>query len=417
MTTNHAGGGQVQAIQYRFSLAAFARTLLLRRAGLTSAAVGSSPLRLVRMPAPPLPGPDWLRVRLHLAGVCGSDLGLLRADLSPALSPFASFPAVLGHEGVGEVVAAGPEVPWPVGTRVVWDPFLGCRVRGLDPCPSCASGVPALCRRVTEGRFAPGLILGTCRDLPGTWSEEILLHESQVFPVPDDLDDARAVLVEPLAVAAHAVLKTPPPPGAPVFIVGAGTIGLMVVAALRILGFANPVAVAARHPRQAALARTLGADVVLPAGEGVAAVAHFLDEPVHKALDGTLVLKEGLPLVFDAVGTAQGLELALGAAGRGGTVNLVGSPGLLRRVDATAIWAREVTVTGSLGYGREHGHEGVHTFALVLDRLSRHPELPLAQLISHRLPLTEVRAALALLARPHGEVVKLVLTPEGSSER
>jgi threonine dehydrogenase-like Zn-dependent dehydrogenase len=407
----------VRGLEYRFSIPSYGKTLLLQKLGWRRLALTGAPLVLVERPRPPLPAPDWLRVAVRLAGVCGSDLGMLKATLSPVLSPFASFPAVMGHEGLGVIDEVGARLTLPVGARVVWDPFLGCHVRGLDPCPACARGVPALCSRTTEGRFAPAMILGTCRDLPGTWSEEVLLHESQVHLVPDAIPDDTAVLVEPLSVAAHAVLATPPAPGETVLVIGAGTIGLLTVAAIRLFDHTNRVVVLARHRRQGELAKALGADLVLSDREGVEGLAGALGLGLLKALDGKPVLADGVGLVFDAVGNPEGLRLALASAARGGRVNLVGSPGILARLDVTPVWTHEIRLTGSLGYGREEGMGGRHTFDLVLERLAERPDLPLPDLITHRLPLSHVREALALLAEPRTAVGKLLFVPEKEASR
>jgi hypothetical protein len=101
-------------------------------------------LSLDRYDPPPLPGSDWVRVRPLLAGVCGTDLGLLTGHASSILSPFASFPAVLGHEVVGAVEETGE--------RVVVDPIIGCVVRGLDPCRWCAAGAVPPPRRSSPPR-------------------------------------------------------------------------------------------------------------------------------------------------------------------------------------------------------------------------------------------------------------------------
>jgi Zn-dependent alcohol dehydrogenase len=95
---------------------------------------------------------------VRLAGVCGSDLALLFGKNSPRLSPFFSFPAVLGHEILGEVD----------GVRVAVNPTTSCRERGLSPCDACVRGHDNLCANAAEGPLAAGLI-GYNRDLPGGW--------------------------------------------------------------------------------------------------------------------------------------------------------------------------------------------------------------------------------------------------------
>ncbi len=399
----------IGSIIYRFSLISYARSLILQRIGCSTLAVTSSPLAYQRTPRPPLPGPDWVRVRMHLMGICGSDIGMLRATLSPQLSPFSSFPAVMGHEGVGEIVEVGPASAFSIGQRVVGDPFLGCVVRALTPCQPCAAGVPALCEHTTEGRFAPGMLLGTCRDLPGTWSEETLYHDSQLHLVPDGMADDQAVLVEPLAVAVHAVLSTPPRPGDHVLVVGDGTIGLLTVAALRLLGFDQPVDLVAHHPERADQARLLGATDVVLAQDGLSALASRLGARVVRALDRSEVMIGGADVVYDAVGTRTGLDLALCATRARGRLCLVGSPGNLAHLDLTAVWSRDVEVRGTLAYGHEPAYGGLHTFDLVIRLLQDGRLFPIQRLVSHRFPLSEVAQALATVAgKGAGRPVKVV---------
>ncbi|HEX2142619.1 MAG TPA: alcohol dehydrogenase catalytic domain-containing protein, partial [Candidatus Limnocylindria bacterium] len=141
---------------------------------------------LERYPPPPLPGPDWVRLRPLLSGVCGTDISLLTGHASAVLSPFASFPAVLGHEVVATVTESGTAAGVAAGTRVVLDPLLGCTVRGITPpCEWCAAGQPGLCLRTAEGGFAPGPMIGFCSDLPGGWSDEVVAHLSQLHVVPE----------------------------------------------------------------------------------------------------------------------------------------------------------------------------------------------------------------------------------------
>ena len=92
------------------------------------------------------------------------------------------------------------------------------------------------------------MLIGFCRDLPGGWSQEMIAHQSQVYAIPDEIPDRIAVLIEPFSVAIHAVLRDPPPDDAKVLIIGSGTIGLLVLAALRLLGKKCDVTVLARHP-------------------------------------------------------------------------------------------------------------------------------------------------------------------------
>src|ERR687890_443220 len=192
-----------------------------------------SPLQLEEIPEPELPTPYWVRIKPLLCGICGSDLGTLSAESSPYFSPIPSPPFVMGHEILGEVVEDNSG--FAVGERVVVEPALGCEVRGKEPpCAYCASGRYALCVNVAKGDISPGIQTGFCRDTGGGWSEGTLVaHPSQLYRVPDEVPDETAVIIEPLACAVHAALGAAPDPDDTTLVIGAGSVGLFTVAALR----------------------------------------------------------------------------------------------------------------------------------------------------------------------------------------
>src|SRR5207302_10086678 len=185
-------------------------------------------LHLVETDEPELPGPGWLRVLPNLSGICGSDTSAITGHASLYLDPLTSYPFVPGHEVMGELED---------GTRVVVEPALGCRVRGIEPqCPRCAEGRPGLCQNVTEGSLQVGLQTGYCASTGGGWGEVLVAHQSQLHEVPSRLSDEAAVLVEPFACCVHAALRGAPGPDDVVVVLGEGTIGLLPVGAVRVFG-------------------------------------------------------------------------------------------------------------------------------------------------------------------------------------
>jgi threonine dehydrogenase-like Zn-dependent dehydrogenase len=357
-------------------------------------------LGLSSYPVPALPGPDWVRVRPLLAGICGSDTSLLTGKASPILSPFASFPAILGHEVVGVVEEAGDSVAVRPGERVVVDPIISCYVRGLDPCPACLDGLPALCRHAADGSLSPGMLIGYCRDLPGAWSESMLAHASQLHRVPDGLSDEAAVLVEPLACSLHAVLAAPPLEGEKVLVVGGGTIGLGVVMALRWLHPGADVTAVVRHPFQADLATRFGASRVVtergPKGPQRAAI-DVAGAVGHRPIVGDEVLTGGFELVFDCVGSRASVDSSLRVVAPRGRLVLLGTAGELAHLDLTLAWARELRVIGSYVYGREASLPGApHTFDVLMERLAQADAPPVAELVTHRFGLDRWREAIGV---------------------
>src|SRR5205814_3743941 len=172
------------------------------------------------------PGRGWGGGVPSRRGMLGSDLGGIRRQLSLYRDALARYPFTPGHEVVGVL---------DDGARVVIEPALGCLVRGVDPpCPRCAEGRPGLCYNVTEGPIEVGLQTGYCADTGGGWGETLVAHPSQVHPVPDSLTDEAAVLIEPFACCVHAALRGGATKDDMVVVAGAGTIGLLTVAAVKL---------------------------------------------------------------------------------------------------------------------------------------------------------------------------------------
>jgi threonine dehydrogenase-like Zn-dependent dehydrogenase len=325
----------MKAVVFERSVPKFAAARIASALGGNPARVG--PLRLATAAdEPALPGPGWHRVRPRLAGICGSDLATVDGRSSRWFEPIVSFPFVPGHEVVGDLED---------GTRVVIEPVLACASRGITPpCPACADGRSENCERLTAGHVKPGLQIGFCADTGGGWSTLLVAHEDQLHVVPDDLSDEAAVIVEPTACAVHAVETTPLPPGATVVVIGAGTLGLCTIAALRHLAPSSVIVAGAKHQEQKQVAGDLGADIVVdPDGVGRAI----------RRLTGTLAVDDrlagGADVTIDCVGSADSIEQALAVTRPGGRVTMVGMPGVTR-VDLTPLWQREISLTGAYAY-------------------------------------------------------------------
>jgi threonine dehydrogenase-like Zn-dependent dehydrogenase len=352
-----------------------------------------SPLQLEEIPEPQLPTPEWVRLKPLLSGICGSDLGTLSSENSPYFSPITSPPFVLGHEVVGVVTEDTDN--FAVGERVVLEPALGCAVRGIDPpCSYCAAGRHALCVNVARGNIAPGIQTGFCRDTGGGWSEGTLVaHPSQLHKVPEDLPDEAAVAIEPLACAVHAALKAYPAPDETALVIGAGSVGLFVVAALRQLTRAGRVICVAKHARQRKEALRLGADEVVHPKETYTALPAMLGSQVYKPELGKPVVMGGADRVFECVGSAGTMEDAVRLARPGGVATLVGMPSARSCLDLSALWHKEVSLAGAYAYGlEEYEGERVTSFELAL-RIA--PKIKLETLVGPRFRLREYQKAIA----------------------
>ena len=352
-----------------------------------------SPLQLEEIPEPKLPNPEWVRVRPLLSGICGSDLGTLSSENSPYFSPLTSPPFVLGHEVMG--VVAEDNGDFRTGERVVLEPALGCEVRGIDPpCPYCAAGRYALCLNVAKGNISPGIQTGFCSDTGGGWSEGTLVaHPAQLHKVPEDLPDEAAVAVEPLACAVHAALKMDPGPEETVLVIGAGSVGLFVIVALQQLTSAGRVICVAKHERQRKEALRLGAEEVVHPKEVYKELPARLGTERYKPELGKPVVMGGAEKVFECVGAAGTMEDAVRLARPGGEVALVGMPPARSSLDLTALWYKEVSMTGAYAYGvEEYRGDRVQSFELAL-RIA--PEIRLETLVGPRFRLRQYREAVA----------------------
>ena len=339
-------------------------------------------LKLGDVPEPPLPAPDWVRVTPNLSGICGSDLAAISGHVSLYLDPLTSYPFVPGHEVVGEL---------DDGSRVVIEPALGCRVRGIDPpCPRCAEGRPGLCYNVTEGPIEVGLQTGYCADTGGGWGEVLVAHPSQLHAVPQALSDEAAVLIEPLACCIHAALRGGAGKDDIVVVSGAGTIGLLTVAAVKLFTPPKRLIAIAKHPTQRDLARKLGADQVIAPSDVYQRVRFATGARRLDGMNRPLLLG-GSDITFECVGGADSLNDAVRFTREGGTVVAVGMPGE-EKVDWAPIWQRELTVTGAYAYGSEPRREGRSTFELALEAAA---ELQLEELTGPLFGIGEYRDAIA----------------------
>lgn len=376
-------------------------------------------LSLREVPAPALRGPAWAKVAVEASGFCGSDLATVLLKMSPALTPFSSFPCVLGHEIYGRLAEVGADARaagWKEGDRVVVDPAFGCRVRGLEPpCPSCASGHPATCHRAGDsaGGLAPGFTIGYHRDLPGGFSDFVVAHASQLHRVPDAVPDLRAVLTEPLSIGLHGVLHRPPRDDEHVLVIGGGMIAYSVLAALRLSGHKCRVTQLVLVPFQAELARALGADDTIVAGPDVDVIARVVEltgATRHKPMLGRDVITGGFAVSFDCVGTPDSLRDALAYTRSQGTIVMVGACGIVPKIDLTNIWARELAIQGTYYYAPEA--DGRHTIDRATELLAGAEAAMVDRLVTHSFALEQYQEAIvANIDRGRSKAMKTVFKP------
>lgn len=370
-------------------------------------------LNLTDMPEPPIPGPNWARIRTIMSGISGLDEGMfIRSDTS-ALGPFLTFPFVPGNENLGIVTDVGPAVQGiEPGERVLVDPILSCRSRGIHPlCPSCANGNPTSCRNFAHGVPGPGMIIGGCRDTGGGWGDFFVAHADQLRVVPHHMDSDQAVLIPELCRAVRAILQHPPARGDRLVIMGSRPLGLLTLLALTMLGHDAATLVVAEHPVEAEMARKLArCKVVLftqPA-EVADFVADFVKAEVHYPELGLPLLEGGADLVYETTGTRENVDFALRLAGESKKIVLMGL-NQASGFDLSPLWFKGVDIRGTGFSGLDsYNGEVQETMDIALNLVSTHG-LPTGDLISHRFKLEDHASALAVLQdRSAGRVLKVI---------
>jgi threonine dehydrogenase-like Zn-dependent dehydrogenase len=298
----------------------------------------------------PAPGPGEVLIRPALAGICGSDVSLYLGH-----RPVASFPHLLGHEIVGRVEALGEGVSTlAIGQRVVVEPNYSC-----GRCAFCLGGRGNIC----PDKKSAGV------SVPGFFAELCVAPARFTWPVGEDLPDADAATIEPLAVAVTALRRSGAGLGDTIAVVGCGAIGLLLVQAARAQGIR--VLAHETSARKLAMAGELGAE-----GSAEADIA-------------ALWRREGVTRIFDTSGVSATVELALASAPRGSEVFLLGLSGLDAKFVPLRFVREGIRLTGSLIY--DHPFDFPKTISLV-ERGVLRPSL----IVTDTLPFEEIGRAFEL---------------------
>lgn len=323
-------------------------------------------LAVVERPSPE-PGPGQVVIDIAYCGICGSDLHL--RDV-PALFPAGTVP---GHEMSGSISAVGEGVAdWSEGDRVSVLPFAQC-----GECGACRSGSEQVCGTAV----ANGVGLGTGR--PGGYAEHVVVDAQMLFALPDAVDDEAGTLVEPAAVAVHALARAQLRPGERVAVIGAGPIGLLTALVAREQG--AEVVLVSRNPARARSAGQLG---LMTVGPGDAGAAGAGDAPA---------------VVMECAGTGAATELALGLVAPQGRVVMVGMALAPFPLDPLPLLFKEVDLRGSIIYRRADFDTAIALLAA--------GTLPSAELISDRVGFGRAEETFQQLTSPGNRRVKVLLDP------
>jgi L-iditol 2-dehydrogenase len=258
------------------------------------------------------------------------------------------------------------------------------------------------------------MTIGYHRSLPGGWGERMIAHESQLFPVADEMSDNAAALIEPLAVGMHAALRSRPFPDGPVLVLGSGPIALGVVWALRAAGYAGELVAQMKRAHEADLARSFGATSVVSPGDEARDVLVGTGAQAYMPIVGDEVYAGGgFPLVFDCVGSGETIKQALRYASVRGRIVLLGCAAEIRKLDLTFVWANELEIKGFQCYGDEAWRGKIeHTFQITHDMILE-TGAPVQDMVTHVFPLSQYRNALSTAAnRGKTGSVKVLLDPQ-----
>ena len=342
-------------------------------------------------PNPEIKYPNQVIIKTLLGGICGTDLHQIFLELSPFAGILGSSinPSPIGHEIVGIVDESAPKVEdLKKSDRVILNPLSHCLTRNLDLCPSCHLGNWQQCYNITGGGF-----------VTGGFSEYFLAYEKQLYKVPKNVSNDVAVLTEPFTVAIHAVCRNPPKDGDVCVVVGAGTIGLMIIAAIKALGHKCKIITLARYPFQAEIAKKLGAEEVIIDSKKGKLYKKMAEIKEGSKLFSVLGQKyifgnAGPDIVYDSIGTEASMNDCLHYVKSNGKIVVVGlGYSITKSVDwAIQAW-KEIDIVGSMMYGLQTIDGKVRDpFEMALEFLSKDPAL-FKGIVTHKFRVEEYKEA------------------------
>lgn len=311
--------------------------------------LGPHRIEAVELPVPDIGNGEAL-IRVEACGICGSDLGIVSGT-----HPRAKEPLTLGHELCGRIVALDTEANgFHTGERVAVFPLLSC-----GTCFVCRHGNPHVCRKLRLYGF----------DVDGGMAQYVKVRAGNLIRLPPNLPPLLGAMIEPLAVAVHALSRAPLQDVRTAVVMGAGPIGILTALVARARGV-EEILISDVVPFRRELAASLGLHAVAADQELKASVEHKTEG-------------EGADVIFEcAAAPATASEMTSLVRPRGTIVNL----GVFKKpvsVDLQAINFKELTMLGSRVYTRDDFVEAVKLAAV----------LPLGNIVTHSFPLKDLTAA------------------------
>lgn len=319
----------------------------------------------------PVPNSKEAVVRVAQAGICGSDLHAYYGK-----HPFISCPIVPGHEFVGVVEKVGDGNSDLEGKRVTVLPSLVC-----GECYNCRIGRFNICDSLK--------VIG-CQ-APGAFAEYVVVPKDKIYHLPEEFSWDQGVLVEPVAVGVHAVRRIAKIAGSTVLVLGAGTIGLAIIAVLKSYGVAK-IIVSDLNENRLRLAERLGADQVI--------------NPSKVNLEGFVRENdEIIDVTFECVGVKSTINDAIILTRKGGDVVIVGVYEDDVVVKMGLVQDKEINLIGTLMYDGEDYREAI--------RLVGNQPI-VTELITHRFPLQKVSDAFEYATSHPEDTIKVIIEVDSS---
>ena len=326
-------------------------------------------------PDPEVAG-DEVLVQVKAVGICGSDVHGMDGSSGRRIPPI-----VMGHEAAGVITALGKEVKnWSVGDRVTFD----STIYKLDDWYTRKGFY-----NLSDNRMVLGVSPGEYRR-HGAFAEYVNVPQQILYRVPDEVTFTQAAMVEPVAVAAHAVELTPISWNDTAVVVGSGMIGLFVIQVLRTRGCGKIIAVDLEDEKLE-LARELGADVVLNPNR---------DDVKKEVL--ALTENRGADIAFEVVGISDTVKTAIECVRKGATVTLVGNLTPNVEIPIQAVVTQQLRLQGSCAICGE--------YPAVLDMIARN-RVNVDAILSAEVPLSEGAEWFQRLYRKEPGLIKVVLKP------
>jgi L-iditol 2-dehydrogenase len=324
----------------------------------------------------PIPNPTDVLVKVKSTAICGSDIHGYDGTSGRRIPPI-----IMGHEAAGEIESVGDKVTkWQQGDRVTFD----STIYQLDDWYTLRGWY-----NISDNRRVLGVSCNEYRQ-NGTFAEYVTIPQHILYRIPDSLSYDAAAITEPLAVALHGISLTPIEIGDTVAVIGAGTIGLMLVGSLAQRGCAN-IVVSDVSEERLSLAEKFGAThTVNPAKD-------LLPKVCLSLTNG-----RGADSVFEAVGLQATISDAITSARCGGTITVLGNISKEISIPLQKVVAGQIRIQGSCAIKGE--------FPAALSLLVE-KKIPTDKIISERAPLEQAPELFARLHSGDPKLLKVILHP------